>query len=289
MNPSASRLLFMGRIFEQPWGGVREMAEGLLGALAELCESQGRRIEVLSPRAGLCPVDSPAVREVALEKFGDSRILWDHVTVPRYANAQRDAVLYNVKLILPEGLRIAGFTTFHDLMYFRLPGLRGAREYLRSEAAYIRFMAQRTVRRSALIHTVSECTAADARRIFPDADPATFRPIHIGVDQRRWAAARAGNMPPDALAALDLPARYIFYAGGLSHRKNVGALVEAFTNLRNEHPDVSLVLTGGKTATRPDDSLEVAAARLPPGALRRLGAVDRDLMPWLYAKVMRRR
>lgn len=280
-------ILFMGRIFEVPWGGVREMADSLLSAAAPIAAANGRTIEVLVPREGMCPITHPAVREVVLPRFGGNRILWDHVTVPRYANRQRNAVLYNIKLVLPEGLRIPGFTSFHDLMYFPQPKKYDWREYLLGDSAYMRLFVSRTARRAPLVHTDSVYTAQDARDLFPDQPPDKFRPILLGVDADRFAPTPWSDEDHslwEELRARGLQEPFIFHSGGMSRRKNLRVLAEVFTRFLRTHPEYQLVLTGGAKPTVPDPALRRALYTIPRGRLLRLGTVSPRGLALLYQR-----
>jgi glycosyltransferase involved in cell wall biosynthesis len=284
---SPPTILFMGRIFEVPWGGVREMAESLLRAAAPLCAAQGRRIDVLVPRAGMCPVLHEAVREVVLPRFGGNRILWDHWTVANHANRQPNAVLYNIKLVLPERLRIPGFTSIHDLMYFPQPTKYDWREYLLADSLYMRLMVTRTVRRARYIHTDSHHTAADARDLFPTAPPDMFRTIHLGVDAARLAPRPeddADRREWEALGQRGVEGPYILYTGGLSRRKNITLLLRAARGFLERHPEYRIVVTGGSKPTIGDPALADAIAALPAGKLIRLGAVSSRALKLLYQR-----
>lgn len=279
-------ILFMGRIFDDaPWGGVREMAEELLRAAAPIAAEQGRRIEVLVPRAGSCPVAAPGIIELPLARFAGRRILWDHVTVPRYANERPNAVLYNIKLVLPEGLRIPGFTTIHDLMYFPQPAKYDWREYLLGDSLYMRLMVRRTVRRAALTHVVSQYTADDAAELFPEVSAKRFRVIHHGVRPGRWSLDHPE--PEDAALWQGLQERgvrppYVFFSGALSKRKNPSVLLRAFRAFQRRHPEYRLVLTGGSQPTIGDPRLQGLFDALPGESWVRLGVVESRELALLY-------
>lgn len=275
-------ILFMGRIFDVPWGGVRELADGLLRSAAPICEAEGRRIQVLVSRRGTCPVKSPAIREVVLPALAWNRALWDHVTVSNHANAQRHAVLFNVKLVLPERLRIPGFTAIHDLMYFPQPAKYDWREYLLADTLYMRWGVRRTVRRAPYTLVASEATARDARELFPEVSPDRFVTIHYGVDQERWrvrdSAAwseveRIGVRPP-----------FVFHSGGLSRRKNVTVLAIAFREFLKRHPGYQLVITGGAKPTTHDGELRRSLNMIAPGRVIRTGEVSPAALAALYQR-----
>ncbi|MCC6547402.1 glycosyltransferase family 4 protein [Candidatus Sumerlaeota bacterium] len=273
-------ILFMGRIFDVPWGGVREMAVGLLRAAAPLCEAEGRRIEVLVSRRGICPVTSPAIREVVLPKLSWNRALWDHVTVSNYANTRRNAVLFNVKLVLPERLQIPGFTVIHDLMYFPQPAKYNWREYLLMDTLYMRWGVRRTVRRAPFTYVVSEATARDARELFPEVPAERFIPIHHGVDVERWGIR--DEKAWKRMAGIGVREPFVFYSGGLSRRKNVAVLARAFARFLAKHPDYQLVITGGAKPTTRDHQLRRALNMIPPGKIIRTGEVDDAELAALY-------
>jgi glycosyltransferase involved in cell wall biosynthesis len=277
-------ILFMGRIFQVPWGGVRVMAEELLRAAAPHCKREGRTIEVLVPEKGIMPPFNGPIVEVVLPKFAKSRILWDHWTVSNYANSKLNSVLYNIKLVLPERLRIPGFTTFHDLMYFPQPDKYDWQEYLWTDSLYMRMMVGRTVRKGTLIHTVSKYTAQDARELFPQASPDQFRPIHHGVNPEKW------SLDEDATEDLTLWGSlkkrgvrepFVFYCGGLSRRKNVGVLLEAFERFKKRFPSHQLVLAGGDKPTNADSEVMDKLARGSKDILQ-LGVVSEQELARLY-------
>ncbi len=287
MTTAPPTILFMGRIFEVPWGGVREMAESLLKAAAPIAHEQGREIQVLVPREGLCPVQAPTIREVVLPRFGTNRILWDHWTVSNYANTQTNAVLYNVKLVLPERLKIPGFTTIHDLMYFPQPEKYDWREYLLGDSIYMRAMVRRTVRRAPLTHTDSINTADDARALFPNVPPDRFRPVHIAIEHERYTPGV--TLEDDAQLWRDIESKglkrpYVLHTGGLSRRKNIVVLAKAFAKFHNSHPDYQLVVTGGSKPTVNDPELESALSSLPEGSFVKLGLVSPRALVLLYQR-----
>lgn len=285
--PPPPTLLFMGRIFQVRWGGVRDMAESLLASLAPIAFLQGRRIEVLVPEPGITPVKHEAIREVVLPRFGGNRILWDHITVPLYANAQKNAVLYNIKLVLPEGLRIPGFTSIHDLMYYPQPKKYDWREYLLGDSIYMQVMVRRTVRRANLIHVDSEYTAQDARELFPEVPGTRFRVIHLGIDRARWAPGpwtEADRKAWQELTAKGVRGAYVFYSGGLSRRKNVPTILEAFATFREGFPDWRLVMTGADGPTNGDPGIAPRLAALPKDSVVRLGWVTPRQLALLYQR-----
>lgn len=280
-------ILFMGRIFHDTWGGVRHTAEETLRAAAPLCEDQGRRILVLVPESGMCPVTHPAIEEVVLPKLGKSRLGWDHVTVSNFANNRQHSVLYNPKLVLPERLRIPGFTTINDLMYFPNPAKYDWREYYWGDSVYMQYMVRRTIRRSPRIHVPTEYTARDARELFPHVEGEKFKVIPWAIDQKAWEPhewTSEDEQEWEKLRKAGLREPFVFHAGGLSRRKNVRVLAAAFSHFRKQNPEFQLVLTAAVQYTTDDPGLKRALHTIPPGDVLALGGVSLRALRLLYQK-----
>ncbi len=261
------------------------MAESLLRAAARIAEAQGRRIEVLTPRAGICPVMSSAIVEVPLARFSSNIFLCDHFTVPHYANSKSRVVLYNIKLVLPEFLRQPGFTTFHDLMYYPQPSKYNWREYLFFDSLYMRIFVRRTVKRAHMVHVDSNHTQKDALDLFPFRKESFFRCIHPGVDKERFCHRRTenGDVPIwDSLLERGVRSNYILYTGGLSKRKNLKPLLKAFREFFASQPEFQLVITGGAKPTLLDPEVQFMMENMPPGSFVRLGTVGNRELELLY-------
>lgn len=283
MSPAPADLLIMGRHLGNGWGGVYEVLRGVLQALDGLEAARGRRIELLLPREGMQLPRLENVRPVVLGRWGRSRLLWDHRTVPAYANRRENAVLYNPGIVLPAGLRVPAIVSIHDMAYFPRPELGGESEYLAGDAWYMRRMIRRSLQRAGAVHVPSQFTRGEILRLFPEVDAGRIRVWPYGVDAERWGR-REDNEPARAqLRARGVEPPYLLYAGGLSKRKNVAALVTAFMAYRERHPGLKLVLTGGAKRTMAEEGLESAMRRgEEQGAILRLGRVEPDLLRTLY-------
>jgi glycosyltransferase involved in cell wall biosynthesis len=114
--------------------------------------------------------------------------------------------------------------TIHDLIH-----LRHANPLKR---LYARTMIARAAARSARVLTVTESVKRDlVAELAMDESKIVVTPN--GIDEH-FRAAQANPHP----------SRYFLYAGNDKPHKNAGALVQAFTLLRKEIADVSLVLAG---------------------------------------------
>lgn len=284
-------LLFMGRIFsDTAWGGVREMAVELLTSLGPICEKQNRMVEVLVPEKDSCPVQHPNIKEVVLEKFSNRKMLWDHLSVSKYANQYiQPAVLHNIKLVLPLNLKIPGFTSIHDLMYFPQPAKYDWREYLFADSMYMRMMVPRTLRIAPYTHMDSFHTAKDAMELFPKINEEKYKVIHLGIRPERWSPENKKDGDEKRLKDLEAKGasgKFILYCGGLSKRKNPTVLLHAFKKFHEHFPDWKLIVTGGFKPTNADPKLQELIASMPKDNFIKLGFVDERSLTLLYHKAM---
>jgi glycosyltransferase involved in cell wall biosynthesis len=161
-----------------------------------------------------------------------------------------DAMHFPLTVMIPRVSGLPAATTVLDLQHEFLPQF-----FSRAERLYRRAEYGSAVRRSALVITISEHAARAVVERLGIAE-SRVRPIHLGIDH---AVFRPGD---------DTRERFLVYpARGWPH-KNHARLFEAFTVLRERHPDLELVLTSYEGPT--------------PAGVRSLGHVPRDELVRLY-------
>ncbi|MGH7499592.1 MAG: glycosyltransferase family 4 protein [Gemmatimonadales bacterium] len=178
-------------------------------------------------------VDLPATHVVLPDSV---RLRWDQVMVPRYAEREGLALLFNTKFSVPllskvptlivipgrEQLAMARVFPWHNRLYNRI----SVPAFCRSATALI-------------THTQvgkqdCEMMGADPKRIFI---------VPHGVDRYLRPAPEAAK---GALRAkLGLTSPYILFLGGITPLKNIGNLIRAFARVAATH-EVDLVLAGFK-------------------------------------------
>ena len=156
-----------------------------------------------------------------------------------------DRILPGVELfhatehLLPKLTRARSVFTLHDVAYLLFP-----EHHLPRNRIYLRTMMPRFLRRADRVIAVSESTRRDALRSYP-LDPEKIEVIPEGVEPR----FRPG-VDPDLVARVrdryTLPERFILTVGTIEPRKNHATLVEAYASVRARHPEVGLVIAGGK-------------------------------------------
>lgn len=260
-----------GRCLAFPVGGVRAYAWALTRALLKL--GSGHRFTVYLSDPALSGAFPPA-REVVLR--APHKFLWDHVVLPRRIARDRPDVVWFPHNVIGLGVRVPSVVTVTDLLYFPLPGFEG-REYAWPDTLYMRHFIPRSARRARRVTAISACTARDLMRltglprervgVLPLAPAPEFRPVP----------------PATVRAVLDrhaVRAPYFLYTGGLSPRKNIPCLLEAFDRVRGELPH-ALVLTGAGIARRNRTHRHLRARALD-ARVRVLGHVPAEDLAALY-------
>ncbi len=147
---------------------------------------------------------------------------------------------YMAPLTLSAGLpRIPYVITVHDLAIFLYP-----ETFTFKKRVLQRLLLPTLARGAAAILTPSEATRRDVLRILP-VQPERVVAVPLAADARF-------HTPPDALTIarerknLQLPKHFLLAVGTLEPRKNLVRLIEAFERVAPAHPDIALVLAGGR-------------------------------------------
>jgi glycosyltransferase involved in cell wall biosynthesis len=250
-------------------GGVKEYIESMCRAL----------IEALGPSDELAIVhnlDAPRFasgRANVFEKLLSSRHrpIADFVAAPRVLNALKPDVVWFTKYVVPFGIDAPCVTTVHDMAYF-MPELNA---YPLSDAIYMRTMIRNSMRRADHVVAVSHNTKSDIHR-FLDVPDEKVSVIHEAADAK-YKRIRNKQRITEFKNKYRLPDKYLLFTGGISPRKNLNRLIDAYNAVAHlvEH---KLVLTG----TKGWKNEEVLSAIRQNDHIIKLGFVDDDDMPLLY-------
>ena len=219
--------------------GVGTYVRGLLGGLLEI--GYGDRLTLLVDGGLPAPgFDLPLVG-VRRRYRGRAALYEDAVVMGGDLERLRPSLYHATSLRLPGRAPCPLVVTLHDLIpwAYRGRGLRGER---------LRYWpGRRLLRRADAVLAVSDATAADAQRlagveagrlqVVPEGVSSVFQPRD---DSAPRVAARFGLQPG-----------YLLYVGSLDARKDPGALLAAWRQVRSSAPDVRLVLAGSPGAQAP--------------------------------------
>lgn len=170
----------------------------------------------------------------------------------------RDAIVHRTNLELPPSPHI-DVITLHDVVAWKFA----------DESAPVRAAAEEA-RRAAAVVCVSAFSASEAVDMLGICNP---RVVHNGVDPKYLSAVPLGR---GDLSRLGIDGPYVLTAGGVSRRKNLEGLAEAWPRIRAARPDVTLVLAGPGHPKRNALFGELEGVRM-------VGRVGDDLIAGLYA------
>lgn len=232
MNPSDTRasgrlkIGLNGMLLGGHVSGVETAILGLARGLAEF--GQEEYVFFLPRESWAADLAGPrfATRRVAWPvRFRLLRVLWEQGRLPGALEREGLDLLHAPGYVAPLGARRPVVVTVYDLIALLHP------EWCKpSNVLHYRVMLPLSARRAAGIIVPSECTRRDLAARLPGAKAPT-RVIPLGVGgEFRAIADKTG------LAALreryGLKGPFVLFVGNIEPKKNLGRLVEAFTELK---------------------------------------------------------
>ena len=244
-------------------------------AVLEHLAREGRALLGLSHRE-ITPATELRALGVALEhQPAPLGVLWQQLVLPRRLAAGDADVLWSPLFTLPvvSPLTVPAVVTVHDLT----PVLFPETHRLKVRVSILPFL-EASLDRARRVVADSRATAADLRRHFPECARRLevvypgVDPIFTPADDQRVAAIRRD---------LGCPGGYVFSAGTLEPRKNLGVLLDAWEALRREDAATPPLLLAGPYGWH-SRALVRRLRALEPLGLRHLGHVDRPRLVELF-------
>jgi glycosyltransferase involved in cell wall biosynthesis len=212
--------------------------------------AQARDAEVFSSVA-------PGAEVVAVKGIEPrpARLVWEQTLLPRLARTVRADVLHSPHYTMPQASPIPVVVTVHDATFFSLPELHS-----QVKVRFFRAAIRSAIRRAQGIVVPSVATRDEVIR-YVGGDPSQFHVAYHGVDAETFHpvsdAERARVRA--ALGIADAP--YVAFLGTLEPRKNIPALIAAWSQVAPRHvPAPALLLAGGRGW---DDRIEAALDQVP--------------------------
>lgn len=197
---------------------------------------------------------SATVLAIAPERRG-ARLAYEELALSATVRLRRAAfdVLHGPHYSLPMRPGCPCVVTVHDLTFVDHPEW-----HERSKVLYFRRALRLAARRARVVVCVSERTAQRFRELYDPEVPVVV--VAHGVDHGRFAPVE-GEPGADAsvLGRLGVRAPYVLHTGTIQPRKDLATLVAAFNGIAGAHPDLVLVLAGGRGWATAD--LDEAIAR----------------------------
>ena len=232
-------------------GGVGRYVDELLPALHEegtelavVCQLHDvAHYERLLPGVELLAAPAAVARRPV-------RLAWEQAGLPLLARRARADVLHCPHYTMPLVSGLPVVTTLHDATFFTHPGV-----HLPVKRRFFQTWTRASLARAARCVTPSAATRDELVRV-AGADPARVDVAHLGVDQARFHVPSAGERAA-VRQHLDLAGPYLAFLGTLEPRKNVPALIRAWSALADPP---ALVLAGGRGW---DGEVDRAVAAVP--------------------------
>ncbi len=164
--------------------------------------------------------------------------------------------------------------TVHDLAVFLYP-----ETFTFKKRVLQRALLPTLVRRAAAVLTPSEATRRDVIRLLP-CDPERIVAIPLAADDSYNSMPTAGEVALHR-QTLKLPDHYVLAVGTLEPRKNLSRLISVFERVASAHPEVHLVIAGGRGWR--DEDIHSALQQSPLQArIHKLGYVSAEALRVLY-------
>ncbi len=206
------------------------------------------------------------------------RALWLQTAMPVHGLRSRPDVAFYPNYLAPLAGTCPAVITVHDMAVFLYP-----ETFTFKKRVLQRALLPTILRRAAAIVTPSESTRRDLLRLL-EVDPERVVVTPLAADPAFHERASAEQVE-QVRARMKLPERYLLAVATLEPRKNLVRLVRAFERIQPDHPDVRLLLVGGRgwrdAAIR--EALDSSPARQ---AIEATGYVDFDDLRVLYGQAL---
>ena len=211
---------------------------------------------------------------IAIEHHGAPLgVLWQQLKLPRRL-ARGDIDLFWSPLItLPLRCPVPAVATVHDLTVLLYPEAHT----LKVKASLLPFLRPSFEEARRLV-TISEATARDLAFHFPQCAE-KVRVVYPGIDPE----FRPGERAEIAATRRELkaPEGYILYAGTVEPRKNLGRLLDAWTALKSEDPQIPPLVLAGPYGWGSERLARRIQALAPEGVIA-VGRVERERLVRIF-------
>ncbi len=138
--------------------------------------------------------------------------------------------------ILYRGKKVA---TIHDMAMFTMKD-----KYTKSQVITKRFFMDRTIKTADKLICISEFTAKELKKYYPNIDDKKIEVIYNGFDYTQVNLTEKEKQ--STLQKFNINSKYLLYVGTIAPHKNIDRLIEAFKNLKEKGYKHQLVIAGKK-------------------------------------------
>ncbi len=165
--------------------------------------------------------------------------LWTHRGLGPAVRREKPDILFVPAHVIPwpNVGGVPSVVTTHDLGYLHYPSKHPFLERL-----HLNWSTRHSTRIARRVIAVSQATASDLIAL-NGVQESKIRVVHSGVDETLKPVQDQKKIA-ELKERLKIPGPYILHVGSIQARKNLQRLVDAFDQIKDEHPDISLVLAG---------------------------------------------
>lgn len=272
---SEPRVLLDATAIPAERGGVGRYLDHLAAAL----DTRGTALTIVC-QARDAEVFASLARHSEIVPAGDelerrpARLAWEQTVLPRLARRLGVDLIHSPHYTMPLAARLPTVVTLHDATFFSNRNL-----HMGLKGRFFRGWTRTSLRRAAVCVVPSRATA-DELIHHANARPDQLTVAYHGVDRAVFSPPTAAQLTVvrEHLGLGDQP--WIAFLGTLEPRKNVPALVRAFTRAVGERDQPPALVLAGASGWDPGVEPAVAAV---PGRLRVLtpGHLPIELLPGL--------
>ncbi len=209
------------------------------------------------------------VREIIFKS--SNKMICDHILAPYYIKKLKLDVVWFPKNVIPFFVKAKKIVTVHDLAYF-LPEYNA---YPLIDTIYMKTMIKSSCKRADKIIAISKNTQKDIAHLL--GIPVSKIDVIYEAADKKYRVINDKKELERIRKKYKLSREFILFTGGISPRKNLVRLMEAFNQISDKIPH-DLILTGGK-GWKNSKELELIKSN---ERIKKIGYVSDEDMPYLY-------
>lgn len=205
-----------------------------------------------------------------------NRILWERFSLAKAVNDINPDVFHNPDYTIPPGIKVPSVVTVHDLSFKYFPtGVK-----LKSRMLY-NALTPKSVMKARIVIADSKFTKSEIVRAgWKSQDD--IRVVYLGVNEIYF-----DDMPNDelqlVLTQFELEPGYILYLGALDKRKNITAIVKAYSELKNKLKTLPRLVLAGEDIGAASEITSLILQLGLGNDVKRIGFIQPEYLKAIYS------